>query len=180
MKLRALTVIFLGMAATSAVGLAQGGAEYATPTPAAILSTEISGGDLVFFTGAGPQTALMGELSALARKQAVTPEVKALAGTVFKEQTDAVAQLKALAAAKDVPMSQDLDREGRKVLLRLAKETGPRFDKSFLDALGDAQDLLETSLDAGAASSDKEIKAYADAGLEELKKERDGVRQLGF
>jgi predicted outer membrane protein len=177
MKMRTLTAIYLAMAAVCA---AQNGPEYASPPPAAILSTEISGGDLVFFTGAGPETALMEEISALAQKQAVTPEVKALAGIVLKEQSDAAEQLKGLAAAKNVPISQEPDMQGRKEILALAKVTGPRFDKSFLDALGDVQDLLETSLEAGAASSDKEIKAYADAGLETLKKERDGVRRLGL
>ncbi|MGA3170758.1 MAG: DUF4142 domain-containing protein [Chthoniobacteraceae bacterium] len=180
MRVRAPVAIFLAMAGMCAAGLAQGGPEYATPAPAAILSTEISGGDLVFFTGAGPETALIKEISALAEKRAVTPEVKALAIAVLKEQTDAAAQLSALAAARDVPIPQGPDGEGRKELATLAKMEGPRFDKSFLDALGDAQDLLETSLEAGAGSSDKEIKAYAEAGLERLKKERDGVRRLGF
>ena len=53
----------------------------------------------MFFTGAAPQMALLARIADLAKKQAVTPEVQAEAATVSKEQTDAAARLKTLAAA---------------------------------------------------------------------------------
>jgi len=39
---------------------------------------------------------------------------------------------------------------------------------------------LETSLEAGAGSTDKDIKALAEAGLATLKQERERVKKLGL
>jgi len=151
-----------------------------TPPPMPILSTEISGSDLAFFTGAASQMALLARLSELAKKQAVTPEVQVEAGALEKEQTGAMAQLKTLAIRKHAPADAEVDDAGGKLLQALGKLNGVKFDKSFLDAQGDAEDALQASLEAGAGSSDADIKAFAAAGLETLKAERERVRKLGL
>jgi len=166
--------------AATLTALCAAGPEEATPTPAPIVSTEISGSDLGFFTGAARQTALLVRVSGLAKRHAVTPEVQAVAAAVWQEQTDAAARLKKLAERKQAPLPEEPDGEGKKLLQTLGKLTGPKFDKSCLDALGDAQDALETSLEAGAASMDGEIKAFAVAGLGTLKQERQRVSRLGM
>jgi predicted outer membrane protein len=179
MKRLALTVagVFAAMLAVCAAATAP---EEAAAPQAPILSSEMSGADLVFFTGAARQTALLARLSELAKGRAVTPEVQAVAAGVWKEQTDAAARLKELAGREHVPLPEAPDGLGKKQLQTLAKLKGAKFDKSYLDALGDAQDLLETSLEAGAASMDKEIKAFAEAGLATLKEERERVKKLGM
>ena len=154
--------------------------EDSTPTPMPILSTEISGSDLGFFMGAGPQMALLERLSELAQKRAVTPEVKSEAGMVLKEQTDAAVRLKTLAAARHVPVADEPDEAGKKILQSLGKLDGVQFDKAFLNAQGDANDALEASLDAGAGSTDGEIKAFAQAELQALTAEKERVRKLGL
>jgi predicted outer membrane protein len=154
--------------------------EDATPTPAPILSTEMSGSDLGFFMGAARQAELLARLSELAKAHAVTPEVQALAAAVLKDQTDAAVKLKSLAERKHAPLGAEPDRARAQLVESLGKLKGPRFDKSYLDALGDAQDALETSLNAGAGSSDAEIKALAEADLATLKQEQDRVRKLGL
>ncbi len=87
---------------------------------------------------------------------------------------------RALAASKHVQLSGDLGSRDAELLVGLAKLKGPKFDKSYLDALGDAQTQFETSLDAAATSSDRDIKSFADATLATLKQERDRVRKLGL
>jgi putative membrane protein len=146
----------------------------------AILSTEISGSDLVYFTGAARKMALITWLSQLAKERAATPEVLALARAVWKDQTDAAARLKALAGRRDVPVPEEPDGQGKKVLETLGGMKGVKFDKSYIDALTDTLNLLETSMQAGAASSDKEIKAFAQSGLGMVKMEKEQVRRLGM
>jgi putative membrane protein len=154
--------------------------EEATPTPAPLLSTEISGSDLGFLMDAAPRIALLVRLADFAKTRAVTPEVKAEAATVSKEQTAAAAQLKDLAASDHVPLADDPGDEGGKVLATLRDLSGVKFDKAFLDAQADAQDALETTLNTGASVSDPAIKTFAVANLQTLKLERDRIRKLGL
>jgi predicted outer membrane protein len=154
--------------------------EDATPTPAPILSTEISGRDLGFFMGAAPEIALLMQLADLAKTHAVTPEVQAEAATVLKEQTAAAGQFKQLAERDHIPLSDSPDDAGGNVVADLRKLDGVKFDKAFLDALGDAQDGLETALNTGASSADPDIKSFATANLQTLKQERDRIRKLGL
>jgi predicted outer membrane protein len=153
--------------------------EDGAPAVSLILSTEVSGSDLAFFSGAARETALLGRLCEMARKHATAPEVQALAAAVEKEQTDWAAQLKELSGHKHVPLTGEPDREGMKLLLRLEKLTGVKFDKSCLDALGDAQEMLETSLKAGAGSADPEIRRLAEGEMGRLKQERERERRMG-
>ncbi len=170
---------------TAAILIAWAGAraatnEYATPTPAPILSTDMSGADLAFLTEAPPEVALVVELSALAKKHAVTPEVRDLAAGIFNQQTAAAESLKKLAATYQMPASQDPDPKGKRQLKAIAALKGVKFDKSYLDALSDAQDQLEAILEAGTTSQDKTIKAEADVEMAALKAQMDQVKKLGL
>lgn len=181
--MKRFTRIAAGLAAlvgTGAVFAATRDIEDATPAPLPILSTEISGSDLGFFMDSAPQLALLERLAELAEKRATTPEVKAEAALLRKDQTEAMGRLKELQASKNVPVMDEPDTAGKKVLQALGKLDGVRFDKAFLDAQGDADDALETSLAAGAASTDAEIKAFAQAESQTIKEEKDRVRQLGL
>jgi predicted outer membrane protein len=179
MKRHALTALLAAILGAAAIA-APRDAEYSAPPPQPILSTDLSGSDLVFFTGAARQTALLVLLSGLGKAHAVTPEVQTVAAAIWKDQADAAARLKDLADKKHIPLDGDSDASARKQLQALASLKGVRFDKSCLDTIGDTQDLLETSLEAGSASTDKDIKAFADAGLGALKQERERVSRLGL
>ncbi len=177
----AFTVAFLAAARLPGSAKdASGDAEYAPRPPAPILSTEISGGDLLFLTSAARQIDRAVELSGLAKNKAVTPEVQAVAAVAWKDQTDAAARLKDLVARKHVPLDGEPDLPAKKELDALARLKGIRFDKACIDALGEAQALLETSLSAGAASSDKEIQAFAQSSLGTLKQEQKQLSRLGI
>ena len=175
---RIAAVVVLAAMAGGAVMRAPGNdVEDATPPPARILSTEISGSDLEFLTGAGPEMALLARLAELAKKRAVTPEVRAEAAAVYTEQTDAIARLKELSGRLRVPLDTEPNGAGLKVLQAIGKLKGVKFDKAYLDA---KEDALETIMEAGAGSSDAAIKAFAQAGLQILKLERERVRRLGL
>jgi putative membrane protein len=154
--------------------------EDATPTPAPIISTELSGNDVTFLKDSPAQMALLIQLSQMADTRSVTPEVKALAATVLKDQTDTLAKLKDVAKQNGVSIDANPDKQGKKTIAKLSKLTGILFDKAFLDAQGDIDDALQTSLQAGTASSNADIKAAADSALTALKAERDQLRKLGI
>ena len=175
--MKTLFVVLLGTAAVCALAK---DAEYVSPEMPRILSTELSGSDLVFFAGAARQTALLVRLSEMAKGRAATPEVQALAAAAWKEQTDAAARLKDLAGRKEVPLPEEPDGPAKDLVQALAILQGFKFDKSCLDALADAQDQLGTALEAGAASTDRDIKAFAAAEAGTLKVERERVRKLGL
>jgi predicted outer membrane protein len=148
------------------------------PTP--ILSSEISGADLTFFTQAARQTTVLIRLSDLAKTHAVTPEIQAIAATISADQTASAATLKALATRKQAPLSEEPEGQGKKLLQGLLKLKGARFDKSYLDALGDPQDHLDSVLKAGLTSKDPDIQSYAQSALQTLAQERARVRKLGL
>jgi putative membrane protein len=173
-------IAFAALAGATAVSATAADIEDATPTPAPILSTEISGSELGFLMDAGQQISLLVRLADLAKTRAVTPEVKAEAATVSKEQSPAAAQLKDLAASDHVPLSDGPGDDGGKVLATLRTLSGVKFDKAFIDALADAQDALGTALNTGATLSDPAMKAFAAANLQTLKVEGDRIRKLGL
>lgn len=178
MKLPTQSAVIAMMLGAAAVCMA---APEDAPAPKApILSTDLDGRDLAFFDGASHQTALVIRLSGLAVKHAVTPEVQQMAAAVGKEQAEAAGKLIALADQKHLPMAVEPDGQGRKQLDSIEKLAGAKFDKSYLNALGDAQDALAASLESGAASADKDIKQYAQTGIEILKQERERVKKLGM
>jgi predicted outer membrane protein len=154
--------------------------EDATPTPAPLLSTDISGSDLSFLTSAAHDIALLAKISELASKHATIPEVQAEAATVLKEQTDAMAALQKLAAGYHVSLDTELYGDDQRLVKSLDADKGLKFDKAYLDAQADADQALQASLTTGAASSDAGIKAFAHEALTRLKAEQDRVRRLGF
>jgi hypothetical protein len=154
--------------------------EDSTPTPAPIISTDISGSDLTFLTDAARQIALLKTLSTLASKSAVTPEVQAEASAVVKDQTDALTALQKIAAGDHVSLDTGLHDADQRLAKSLRSQKGLKLDKAYLDAQADADHALEASLTAGAASSDAGIKAFAQNNLAKLKQEQDRVRKLGF
>jgi putative membrane protein len=148
--------------------------------PSQILSTDLSGADLTFFSGASQQIALVAGLSAMARDRAITPEIKDLAAGIATDQAAAAAHLKDLATRKQVPIDAEVDGAGKKQLQSLSKLKGAKFDKTYLDLLSDALDNLQQSLDPGSASTDADIKSLAQSSLATVKQERDRLRKLGI
>jgi predicted outer membrane protein len=148
------------------------------PTP--ILSTELTGADLAYFTGAARQAALIIRLSDLAKSRAVTPEVQSLAAAVFNDQTAFSLRLQTLAARKQASLADASDHQAEQLLQTLSGLKGARLDKSYLDPLADAQDHLEPVLATAASSLDPDNKAAAQSALDTLKQERARVRKLGL
>lgn len=179
-----IIIIAGGMFAFGVAGAAPGSQSTPSPTPAAaaagIITTDISGSDLTFFTGSARAAALITQLSGLAKTRAVTPQVQIVAAAIAKEQADACAALEVIAVREHIRLPREPDAAVRKQLEALGKLHGAKFDKSYLEALGEAQDSLEGGLTAGASSTNKDIKACAEAGLATLKQERDRVAKLGL
>jgi len=163
-----------------AIGAGAKDVEDATPTPAPILSTEVSASDLSCLTGAAHYMALLTIMSGMADKHAVTPEVKAEAAAVAEEQKPAMESLEMLAGKLNVPLDAELNGVDTDALASIGTQKGLKFDKAFLDAQRDAEDALGTALTDGLNSTDANIKEFAKTGLTRLKQEQDRMRKLGF
>lgn len=154
--------------------------EDATPKPPPLLTSDLSGSDLTCLTGAAHELEVLTTIAEMAGKHAVTPEVKAEAAAIAKEQAAALDTLKALAASLHVAVDTDLYGDDARLIETLEGINGVKFDKAYMDAQGETEQALETSLNAGAASADAGIKAFAQDGLARLKQEQDRARKLGF
>jgi hypothetical protein len=154
--------------------------EDAKTPEAPILSSDLSGSDLTFFSDASRQILLIARISYIAKAHAVTPEIQSLAAAISTGQTASAARLKDLADRKSVPFGDEPNRADKALLKSLSNEKGAKLDKSYLDALSDAQSLLAASLQAGVASADSDIKSFAQAALDTLKQEQARVRKLGL
>jgi hypothetical protein len=177
MRLLAATAVMIVLAGVSLRATAP---EDAPRAVAPILSTEISGADLDFFSGAARNSALLYRLCTMTRKHAMLAEVGNLTGAIADEQGQFGPHLKELAAKKGVPLDIEPDGQGKTLLLRLEKLEGARFDKSAIDAITDVQAELEASLKSGAASTDAQIKAMASGELQALGAEQAKIRRLGI
>lgn len=145
----------------------------------ALYNTEISGGDLLFLTGGARTGVLLVRLSNLAGAHAVTPEVKELAAAVEKDQTAALARMKEMAARKQVSLPEEPDAAGGRLLQHAGQLNGPKFDKTYLDALSEAQRQLAAAFEQAAHSSDAAIKAFATAAQPALQRQTARARRLG-
>lgn len=163
---------------TDAKTLAEKAANVAKPSPAKLFSTEIDGGDLLFLSQAAPQNALVIELSKMAVRRAVTPEVKQLAAMVEKSQSQTATELKDLGAKKQVTVASIPDGAGRKLTQECAKLKGAKFDKKYLDLLSENEQVLVTTFGQGARSTDHDIQAFATANLALLKQQANEVKRL--
>lgn len=139
--------------------------------PPKLISSEMSGQDLLFFTtvvDAGRVQALLVELL---KNKAHSEQIKELAGMLALTQEKENIQVTRLAATKGWNVSAEPTAAQKTVAVALEKQQGPDFDKAVMDKVVAASQQSVSAYESAGQSTDPEIKKFSEQILP-LAKER--------
>lgn len=106
----------------------------------------------------------------LARERAGRAEVKDYGRILASEHSRNGADLKALAARKNIQLSEQLDPAHSRGLEELGRLNGPDFDKSFLsEAVREHKKDISEFEDASKTAKDPDVRAFAERTLPTLR-----------
>lgn len=109
----------------------------------------------------------MGEL---ARERGGRAEVKEFGRTLAGDHSRSGADLKALAARKNIQVAEQLDPAHSRGLEELGRLSGSDFDKTFLsEAVRDHKKDISEFEDASKTAKDPDVRAFADRTLPTLR-----------
>lgn len=118
------------------------------------------------------------EMGKLAVKNAQDPEVKKFAQMMIDEHTKANAELKALAAKKNVTLPADA-ASYKSDIDSLAGAKGAQFDQDYVSMMVDDHEATIADFETQAnKSSDPDVKAFAAKSLPVLKKHLDAIKAI--
>ena len=110
------------------------------------------------------------QLGELAQKNGSMKGVKELGKMMIKEHTKALADLKALAAKKNITSPVSLTEDGQEAYKKLSDEKGLDFDKSYAGKMVDGHESAIDKFEKAANNlSDADIKSWAASMLPGLK-----------
>lgn len=119
------------------------------------------------------------ELSKAALTKATNPEVKGFAQMMVNDHTNANAELKGVAGAKNVTLPTDLSSADRATLEELNELSGAAFDRTYVDAMVDAHETdVQLFEDQAGDDSDPEAKAFAAKTLPTLQKHLELIKGI--
>ena len=111
------------------------------------------------------------EVAKLAVEKANDPAVKSFATLLVDDHSAANAELKALAAMRDVKLPDTVPPEKKKVMAELGKKSGASFDQAFVKQVGikDHEDNIKLFESASRDTKDGQLKDWVDKTLPTLK-----------
>ena len=122
--------------------------------------------DSEFMTKAASGGMLEVQLGQQVAQKATTPEAKQFAQQMVTDHTKANAELKALAAQKNITLPTTLGEDQQKVYDEVLAEKGADLDKKYVSAmLTDHQEDIKEYQGAVTQSSDANIKTFAQKNL---------------
>ncbi len=133
--------------------------------PQKLLSSEMSGQDLQFFTTVVEAGRFQAYLVDMLKTKAQSEQIKALAGALSDTQGQENKQVVRLAAAKGWPVSAEPTATQTAVGVELEKLSGAEFDKAVMDKVVAASEQSFHAYEGAAQSTDKEIKSFAEQML---------------
>jgi putative membrane protein len=130
---------------------------------AAAVDSKLDRSDASFLRQAAENGHAEVEGSKLAVQKAADPKVKAFAQQMIDDHTKAGTELKALADAKGVKVSDEPSLAQKASLKVLASHEGAKFDKAYAESLGVKahQDTVKLFKKAANDAKDADIKAFA-------------------
>lgn len=144
---------------------------------------KISSGDSKFVMEAAKAGAAEVELGQLATSKAASPEVRQFAGKMVQDHGKAGAELKKIAAAKNMQVDEKLDAQHQKQKEKLEKLSGNEFDLEYMKIQREdhrkAVDLFKQQSTNGKDPELKQFAATTLPTLEEHKKMADGMQEKG-
>lgn len=107
------------------------------------------------------------KLGKLAVEKGTSPTVKEFGQKMVDDHGKAGDELKALATRKKLPMPSDVNSEQKATYDKLAKLSGPAFDKAYIDAMvkDHDEDVKEFKQATTTAGIDPDVKAWAQKTL---------------
>jgi hypothetical protein len=136
----------------------------AAPAPA-LITSDLGGRDLQFLMNAAENGKVLLYLGNLAKTKADAEQVKALGDLLSSTQLDENRKLAQLAARKGVQASDAPPAEQKSLEAKLAKLTGPKFDKTSLEEIVKANERAVATYEAAGQTKDAEIRAFIGQGL---------------
>lgn len=133
-----------------------------------------------FFIAAASAGAFEVAASRLAQERATHAEVKAFAERMIADHGKANEELKALAATKNVALTDELQPVHKADLDTLATLEGAAFDQAYAQRVGVQSHMNAVTLfqQASADMQDAELKAFAERMLPALREHLDQARKL--
>ncbi len=119
------------------------------------------------------------ELGKLASQKAQSPEVKKFGQMMVADHSAANAELKALAAKKNIQIPADMGSSHKSTLDSMSKLSGAEFDKEYVENMEDdhEEDVAKFQKQADS-STDPDVKAFAMKTLPTLKKHLDAIKAI--
>jgi len=120
------------------------------------------------------------EVAKLAADKANDPAVKSFATMLVDQHSAANAELKALAAIRDVKLPDAVPAEKKRTIADLAKKSGASFDQAFVKQVGlkDHEEDIKLFESASQDTKDAQLKAWIDKTLPTLKSHLSAAQKL--
>src|SRR5262245_33512995 len=127
--------------------------------------------DLAFARAAAVDSQSGIGLATLAQQITSSDIVKSFAETLQRDHIDASDKLRAIADEKHVPLPIVESEATAMVRVKLARLSGPAFDRAYLDAmLASQEDMIQRFGQYAKSGADPELRSYADTMLPKLRK----------
>jgi len=168
----AIALVVLSVAASNLIAQ-QARPQTAKPTPSPTSQTahtaKLAAPDAAFLKKAAADGVAEVALADLAQSKASNADVQALAAKIKEDHTKANAELKALAAAKNVQVSETPDKQHAMTKDRFAKMDGKTFDRSYVNEMVTDHRKAVAEFTAKTKSTDADVKGFAEKTLPALK-----------
>jgi len=146
--------------------------------PGKLISSEMSGQDLQFFTSVVDAGRTQSFLIDLLKTKGKSERLKALSAALADAQAQENKQVARLAAAKGWPVSTEPTPAQRAIGAQLEKQAGPDFDKEVMDKVIAATQESVAAYEAAAKSADKDIKTFSEQMLPVAREKLELVQRL--
>jgi putative membrane protein len=130
-----------------------------------LITTDIGGRDLQFFSTAIESGLIVASLGDLAKTRAEAGAIKDVGSALANTQVEENKQLVRLAALKGVTLSTEPPAEQAKAAEELDKLTGSNFDKACMDKIIAASKDSVAAYEGAVASKDGDIKSFSEQML---------------
>lgn len=130
-----------------------------------LITSEMSGSDLQFFTNVAEAGRLQAYLVELLTTKAESEQIKALGSALASTQEQENKQITRLAGLKGWKVSTEPTPAQKALGAALDKETGSNFDKAVMDKVAAASQQAVSAYEAAAQSTDTDIKLFAEQML---------------
>jgi putative membrane protein len=141
---------------------------FSLPIMAALLAWACAGGgNANDFAKAAAQGGMAEvELGQLAATRAASPEVKQFGQQMVTDHSKANAELKQIAAGKNMQLPTEVNSDQKSLMEKLSKLSGADFDKEYVKAMvDDHEEDVEEFQNQSQSNSDADLKAFAAKSL---------------